>query len=180
MKNAIIFHGTDCTPEDFWYPWLKKHLEEKGYTVTVPSYPEINHESVAETLPKALENKFDADTVLIGHSAGSPLILAILEKLDVQVKQAILVAGYANRVDMEPDPILKPSYDWEKISNNVSDIIFLNSDNDPWKCDDKAGRYMLDNIGKGKLVIMKGEGHMGSTSYNQPYKEFPFLLKLIE
>ena len=39
---------------------------------------------------------------------------------------------------------------------------------------------MLDQIEKGKLIIMKGEGHMGSDKFRQPYKEFPFLLKLID
>jgi hypothetical protein len=39
---------------------------------------------------------------------------------------------------------------------------------------------MLDKIGKGKLIVMKGEGHMGSDTFKQPYKEFPFLLKLID
>ncbi len=39
MKNVIIFHGTDCKPEDFWYSWLKNELEKAGYTVEVPYYP---------------------------------------------------------------------------------------------------------------------------------------------
>ena len=52
-------------------------------------------------------------------------------------------------------------------------------DNDPWTCDDKQGRMMLDHLG-GVQVIPKGEGHMGSTTYNQPYKEFPLLVKLVQ
>lgn len=31
MKHAIIFHGTDCQPDDFWYGWLKGELEKLGY-----------------------------------------------------------------------------------------------------------------------------------------------------
>ncbi|MEK7577324.1 MAG: hypothetical protein AAB492_01730 [Patescibacteria group bacterium] len=30
------------------------------------------------------------------------------------------------------------------------------------------------------MIIRHGEGHMGSDSFKQPYKEFPFLVKLIE
>jgi hypothetical protein len=38
---------------------------------------------------------------------------------------------------------------------------------------------MLDQVGKGKLIVMKGEGHMGSEKFKQPYKEFQFLLRMI-
>lgn len=183
QKRVLIFHGTDCNPQSFWYPWLGKQLIKRGLEIAVPSYPDINHKSISEFLPKVLkENKFDSDTILIGHSAGSPLILAILNSIDKPIKQAILVAGYARMKGKEnvPDPVLMDSYDWEKISRNVGDIVFINSDNDPWGCNDVEGRYMLDRIGKGKLIIAKGEGHMGSDSFNQPYREFPLLLKLID
>jgi len=97
----------------------------------------------------------------------------------VKIKQAIVISGYA-RDNKAPEEILQVQYNWQKIAENVEDIIFINSDNDPWGCNDGEGRYMLDQVGKGKLIVPKGEGHMGSDSYNQPYKEFPFLLKLID
>ncbi|SNR31811.1 hypothetical protein SAMN06265360_10230 [Haloechinothrix alba] len=40
-KNAIIFHGTYCTPDQYWYPWLGEQLESRGYTVDLPHYPEL-------------------------------------------------------------------------------------------------------------------------------------------
>ena len=182
MTKVIIFHGTDCTPEIFWYPYIKSELEKKGYRVEVPSYPSINHESINTFLPKVLaDNTFDQDTILIGHSAGCPLILSVLEQIKTPIKQAILVAGYSRIKGSEKrkDSVLQDKYDWKKIAGNVKDMIILNSDNDPWGCDDVEGKYMIDQLGKGKLIVMKGEGHMGSTSYNQPYKEFPFLVDLV-
>ena len=115
------------------------------------------------------------DTVLIGHSSGCPLILSILQNSDVQIKQAILVAGF---IDGSCDAILQKKYNWEKIKRNVKDLVFINSDNDPWGCNDVEGRYMFDHLG-GTLII-KHEGHMGSDTFKQPYKEFPLLVKLIE
>ena len=38
---------------------------------------------------------------------------------------------------------------------------------------------MFDNLG-GELIIRHGEGHMGSDSFNQPYKEFPLLANIIK
>ena len=70
-------------------------------------------------------------------------------------------------------------FDWDRIKNNVKDIIFINSDNDPWHCDDKEGLFMFDKLG-GTLILRHGEGHMGSGTFNQPYKDFPLLEKLLD
>ena len=65
------------------------------------------------------------------------------------------------------------------IKNHAQDFVFINSDNDPWGCNDKQGRIMFNNLG-GTFIIRHDEGHMGSTTYKQPYKKFPLLLKIIE
>ena len=181
MKNVIILHGTSETKDSFWFPWLTKELEKRGYDVSLPSLPNADSPDLKAWLPVALKENYNPETVLIGHSAGGPLQLSVLENIHAKIKQAILVAGYARpkSEDPKPEPILQNSYDWQKIKENVEDIIFINSDNDPWGCNDVEGRYMLDQLGKGKLVIPKGEGHMGSDKFKQPYKEFPFLLKII-
>jgi len=82
------------------------------------------------------------------------------------------------KLEKDAQPILQEKYDWEKIRQNVQDIIFINSDNDPWGCDDKEGYHMFKNLG-GTLIIRHGEGHMGSDKFNQPYKEFPLLERLL-
>lgn len=180
MKNAIILHGTSGKPASFWFPSIKKFLESRGYEVWVPSLPEPDTPKLNVQLPFVLKNgKFSSETILIGHSAGTPLILSILENINVKINKAILVAGYArSNPKNEPQPILQEKYNWDKIKNNVKEIIFINSDNDPWGCDDKQGRHMFDNLG-GTLIIRHGEGHMGSDSFNQPYREFPLLEKLL-
>ncbi len=181
MKEAVILHGTSETPESFWLPYAKRELEKKGYTVSIPQLPDADNPDLKNWLPAALKETYTERTVLIGHSAGCPLILSVLENIDVRIKQAILISGYARPKsdNPKPEPILQDNYDWEKIRSHVEDIIFINSDNDPWGCDDIEGRYMLDNLG-GTLIIKKGEGHMGSDTFKQPYKEFPFLIKLID
>ncbi len=182
MKNVIILHGTGETKHSFWYPWLTSELEKKGYSVSLPKLPDSDDPDIKKCLPVALSQMYAPETVLLGHSSGCPLQLSVLENITIKIKQAIFVAGYvrSNIEDVKPKLILQKSYNWEKIRDNVEDLIFINSDNDPWGCNDSEGRYMLDKIGKGKLIVMKGEGHMGSEKFNQPYKQFPFLLKLID
>ena len=176
MTKVIILHGTGCSPDLYWYPYIKENLENKGYDVWAPDLPNSDEANLNDWLPFVLENgNIDENTILIGHSAGSPLILSILENIDFKIKQAILVSGFLN-LDSK---IIQTSYNWDKIKSNIDDIIFINSDNDPWGCDDKQGRKMFDKLG-GTLIIRHGEGHMGSSSFNQPYTEFPFLLRLIK
>ena len=182
MKNAVILHGTSETKNSFWFPWLTRELKNKGYTVSLPKFPDADDPDLGKWLPVALKETYTRETVLIGHSAGGPLQLSVLENINVRIKQAILVAGYARAKGdkKRPEKILQNHYNWKKIKENVGDLIFINSDNDPWGCNDIEGRYMLDNIGKGKLIVMKNEGHMGSDTFKQPYKSFPLLLQLID
>lgn len=180
MKNAVILHGHGSTENSFWHPYLKTELEKRGYTVWLPTLPETEHPSLAVQLPFIMENwKYSEGTVIVGHSSGVPLCIALVEELKVKIRMVVLVAGFITAVDKESTNMLKNSYDWERIRNNVSNVVIINSDNDPWGCDDKKGREILDRM-SGMQITLQGEGHMGSDTFSQPYKEFPLLLKLID
>ncbi len=157
-RRAIIFHGTGANPEVCWLPWLRDRLAARGYTVEVPHYPGVNVEPIGTFLPKVLAgHTFDSDTVLVGHSGGAALLLALLEQLDVTVAQAILVAGYSTEPNTSDEPVLQDDYDWAAIKAHVRDLIFVNSPGDPYGCDDRQGRAMFDRLG-GTLIIRDG-GH---------------------
>lgn len=191
MKNAIVLHGSSCKPDSYWLPSIKNFLEKKGYNVWIPQLPDSAAPDLKKQLPIVLKDgNFNRESILIGHSSGCPLALSILDNIDIKISKAILVAGYARKLGKQKkpsfqklekaaEPILQEKYNWEKIKNNVEDITFINSDNDPWGCDDEEGRYMFNNLG-GRLIILHGEGHMGSDYFNQPYKEFPLIEKLLE
>jgi uncharacterized protein len=191
QKNAILLHGTCGNPGVFWFPSIKQFLENLGYKTWVPQLPDACAPNLKKQLPFVLERgEFTHETIIVGHSAGCPLILSVLENIDIMVKKVILVAGYAKPVttnltgeakelEKEALKILQEEYDWKKIASHVDDLIFINSDNDPWGCDDKEGRYMFDHLG-GTLIIRQGEGHMGTYDFGQPYPEFPLLEKLLE
>ncbi|HZP55170.1 MAG TPA: alpha/beta hydrolase [Candidatus Saccharimonadales bacterium] len=179
--NAIIFHGTDDKPGSYWQTWLKDELEKAGYQVEMPYLPQLNHEPIADSLARVLTKyHFGKETVLVGHSAGVSLILSILEKIEPRINKAIMVAGPAyisKNMPVQNNPAIQDSYDWSLIKKHAKEFVFVNSINDPWGCDDQHGRKMFDNLG-GTLII-KNEGHMGSTKFNQPYKRFPLLKFLI-
>ncbi len=179
-KNAIGFHGTAETPLSFWLPYIKTELEKKEYRVSIPQLPDAEHPQLDKWLPTALRETYTSDTVIFGRSAGCPLVLSILEQIPVQVKLVVLVAGYITPLhSSEVNDVLSHTYHWKQIREHAKQFMFINSDNDPWGCTDLQGRMMMENLG-GTLVVPKGEGHMGSDTYHQPYAEFPLLLKLIE
>lgn len=121
-RKAILFHGTGAHPDDVWLPWLRRRLTERDYAVEAPHYPGLKLESIATFLPKVLANHtFDANTVLVGHSGGAALLLAILEHIDTRVDQAILVAGYCTQPNTEDEPVLQDASDWAGIRANVRD-----------------------------------------------------------
>lgn len=181
MKKVIIFHGTGSTPDSYWHPYLKTELEKKGYHVEIPALPNTEHPKLTEQLPFALEQfSYDEDTILVGHSSGVPLILSVLESINQKIRQAVLASGFFEPINPpEPEPMLQDTYNWEMIKEHCNHFIVLNSDNDPWGCTDAVGRKLAENL-DGRFVFMEGEGHMGSGKFNQPYKEFPRLLELID
>lgn len=177
MKNAIIFHGTECKPDDFWYQSIKSSLEADGYEVKLPFYENINLIPLEDFLPSVLEShELNEETVLIGHSAGAPLILSILEQSSVQVNKVVLVAGFSLPLNGENVPILQSIYEWDKIKSNSKDFLIINSVNDPFGCDDKQGRVLFDNLGG--TFIIRNDGHFGS-SQDKDFKEFPLLERLL-
>jgi predicted alpha/beta hydrolase family esterase len=181
MKNASLFHGQGCNPTQFWLPYIKDYLEKNGYSVWLPQLPNTDNADLKDWLPYSLSHgHYNFETVLIGHSAGCALILSILERIDVKIKLAVLVSGYTTNFPKEEyEPILQSSYDWTKIRNNCEKFIIINSDNDPWGYDDKHGKILQEHLG-GELIILHDKGHLGSSEFNQPYPEFPELVKILD
>ena len=161
---------------------VASYLRGKGYKVWAPQLPDADTPDLQKWLPVVMKGGiFNNGTVIIGHSAGGPLILSVLENLNVKIDKAILVAGFGRKLrgDKKLQPIQQKEYNWKKIKNNVKDIIFINSSDDPWTIDHNEGLYLFNKLG-GTLVIREGEGHMGSDTFKQPYKKFELLEKLID
>ena len=95
MKNVIILHAMEDSPNDHWYPWLKSQLEQKGYKVWVPQLPNTNNPQLTNWVPFIMsKGEFTSETVIIGHSAGASVILAILEELKDEATPATLRSGF--------------------------------------------------------------------------------------
>lgn len=186
MKTAWLLHGTGGSDKDyFWFSDTKKHLESKGYEVWWPLLPNTDKPELVETRNFIEDDSehfnWNEDTIIIAHSSACPLILHLLQYFKTPVKQVILVSGFYQSIDDEGFSELmlqKEEYDWKAIKQAAKEIILINSDNDPWGCNDEQAKPVAQKL-KAPLIVATGQGHMGSGTYNQPYKKFSLLKRLI-
>jgi predicted alpha/beta hydrolase family esterase len=190
MKSAILLHGTDGNDYDyFWFADTKAFLEAKGYSVWWPQLPNTARPELQETKNYIFSNcpTIDDSTIIIGHSSSCPAILSMLEDLgnqNIKIDKAILVAGmYQKGVGSGvgkgfSDPMVQDVYDATSIKGAAREIIIINSDNDPWQCSDAQARAIALSLGS-TFIISVGNGHMGSSSYNDPCLRLDIVKRLI-
>lgn len=184
MKHAVLLHGTGGNDKDyFWFTDMRQYLEDHGYTVWWPALPSTDSPDLESSMEFIKQNmpSLNEESILIGHSSACPLILSILQRGSAHVKQAILVGGYYAPIDdtVSGKMIEKDEYNWEKIQNSAEEIILINSDNDPWGCDHAQARPVAEKL-NAKFILAKGEGHMGSGTYDQPYREHKLVKDLLK
>ena len=183
MKQALILHGTDASPANNWFTWLKAQLEQSGYNVWLPQLPNSatpNAETYNEFLLSNPDFIFDEETIIIGHSSGAVEILNLLQHLpnDARIKAAYLISAFKDDLGWESlGGLFKESFDFEKIKAKADKFVFLHSDNDPYVPLEQA-RYLSEQVG-GELIIKTAQGHF-NTELSESYKEFPLLLHIIE
>lgn len=176
--HYIFLHWTWWTPTNFRFPRLRDFLEEQGHQVSTPTlpYPERPERKLwTEFLFK--EYTFTSETVVIGHSAGATCILSLIDQLESPIHKAILVAGYAVPLPhiQRTKHMIQDSYDRERMKNNAKEIVFINSDNDPYECHDRQVRSLVERL-DATFVFAKWMWHMWSGTYNDRCKELPLLL----
>jgi predicted alpha/beta hydrolase family esterase len=100
MKRAIIVHCWEGYPGYCWYPWVKEKLEQGGFKVLVPAFPETKTPKQKKWVPYLAEQIGlpDDKLFLIGHSVGCITILRYLETLreKQRVGGVVLVAGFTD------------------------------------------------------------------------------------
>jgi len=186
FKKAILVHGWEGDPDNNWFPWLKQELINRGYEVVAPQLPDSDHpklEPWVNTLTKAT-GEVDEQTIFIGHSLGCQTILRYLEKLpaDKKVGTVICVAGFFYLVNLEGPEQEAEAKAWldipintEKIKNQISRIVAILSDNDPWVLAEENKLNFEQKLGA-EVLILNGRGHFDDDVNT---KELPEILKFI-
>lgn len=184
MKRAVILHGTDGTPLENWFPWLKGQLETKGYEVWVPQLPGASEPNARRYTQFLLNDGWDfADNLIIGHSSGAVEILHLLQNLPegVSVRTAVCVAAFSEVLAEEPDwkqlkGLFEEPFRFAKIKQNAQDILFVHASNDPY-CDPKQAEMLAEHLNAEYIELPDGK-HF-SASRDPAWREFPQLLQIL-
>jgi predicted alpha/beta hydrolase family esterase len=185
MNRVFIIHGAYGNPEENWFPWLKHELENVAGAdceVIVPKFPTPEGQNLANW--RAIFAQYlrglDSESILVGHSIASAFLLDVIERVEVPIKAAFLVAAFAKtlgapEVDEINRTFVERSFAWDKIKANCNNFFIYYSDNDPYVPAD----YSIDIADKlaGVKIKINGAGHFNT---NAGYNKFELLLEDIK
>jgi predicted alpha/beta hydrolase family esterase len=148
---------------------MKTTLEAQGYFVVVPQFPTPAGQSY-ESWKAAMKNyldKFDEQTLFIGHGSGGLFAIRLLDELSIKIAGLFLVASYAEPIghvgyDRVNETFFKQGLDWDKIKKSALVIdVFAGSD-DPF-VPREATERLAEHLGETVHLIPEG-GHLNRAS----------------
>lgn len=186
MKNIFIIHGSYGSPQENWFPWLKKELSKLGHRVYVPQFPiPKTRNSGKHELKKWLEtfddykSYLDENSIIIAHSRGNVFAWHLLEIINKPINATFLIAPFLTFTHWHPDnsdSFYKPKFDWRKIKKMSKYFEVFQSANDDIPVSE--GEEIANNL-NAKLIIVKNAGHF-NVAYDKKFIQFPLLLNNIK
>lgn len=184
-KRVFIIHGWDGFPEEAWFPWLKKELEQKGFDVTVPVMPNPAKPKIETWVSHlvSLVGEPDEHTYLVGHSMGCQTIMRYVASLDgKKIGGIVLVAGFFELVKLDDNedraillPWVETPFDYKKITQSTHNITAIFSDNDQW-VPLKNVEIFKERLGNPTVIVEHNKEHFSQSS---GIKELPSVLEAI-
>ncbi len=187
-KRVFIIHGWEGYPEEGWFPWLKKELEQRDFEVFVPQMPDADNPRIEKWVPALAEavGTPDKDTYFVGHSMGNQAIARYLESLPegVKVGGAVFVAGFFKKLTNLEDEEetretmrhwLESPINLNKVKSHLNKSMAIFSDNDLYVPLDNQDDFR-DKLGS-QIIIEHQKGHFSGPSDN--ITELPIVLESI-
>lgn len=180
--TAVIFHGTMGTPQGNWFPWLKKQLENEGYTVFAQQLPTPEGQSLENWIVASESSgvALGEDSILIGHSLGGTFILHLLERLNKPIAAAYIVSAPIHSIGISEYDKLNSSFvahdfDYKQIHKNAKSISVIHGIDDPYVPITQA--YELGASLNVPVLAIPGGKHLNAEA---GLVEFPMLFELIK
>ena len=176
--KAVILHGTGGSPDENWFPWLKKELEASGVEVFVPRLPvgvEQNLENWNKAFTEQIPFELDGDTILIGHSNGAAFMLSLLNQHRKEpLLSSVFVSGFYQNLGGEFEQFVKSfidiDFDWSLIRKNAGKVLQLHGTDDPYVPMNSAEG--LSRLLGSEVVKIDEGGHLNAAA---GFLEFPEL-----
>lgn len=177
MKVIFIPGNGGGGPDDNWFPYLKKEIENLGVAVVASEFPDNILARESYWIPFLKNNlKADEQSILVGHSSGAIAAMRLAETN--QLLGSVLVGAYYTDLGLstekESEYFNRP-WDWKSITQNQQWIIQFASINDPWIPIEEA-RFVHDKLNTEYYEFLD-QGHFGGD-----YKKlvFPELLEVLK
>lgn len=187
MRNVFIIHGSNGSPQENWFPWLKKELSKLGHRVLVPQFPipkvpmPCGHK-LSEWIKTLNDyNRYiNSDTIFIAHSRGCVFTYHYLAKIKLSIAATFLAGPWINYIwypnSKKIDFFHKVPFDWKKTKKGSRYFEVYQSTNGETPVSE--GKEIAKNLGA-KLIIVKNAGHF-NVANDKKFVKFPLLLKNIQ
>ncbi len=184
MKKVVIVHCWDGYPEYCWYPKVKSQLEEKGFEVVVPAFPETEAPNLEKWLPVLREAAGDSveEVFLVGHSVGCITIMRYLESLPEgkKVGGAVLVAGFTENLGFEElKNFFTTDINFGKIKESSKGFVAIHSDDDPY-VPIKYGDILKEKLGTELIVKHNFKHFSGPVDNVESCTDLPDAVEAVE
>ena len=170
QKRIYIIHGWGGYPEEGWFPWLKKELENHGFLVIIAKLPQSDEPRINIWVPalKEIVGVPNEQTYFVGHSMGCQNIARYIETLpeNIKVGGAVFVAGFFKELSgIEDDEVehsvvnewMNTPLDLQKVKSHLNKSIAIFSDNDPFV--PFSNQEEFKNILGSKIILEHNKGH---------------------
>ena len=176
-KRVIIIHGTEGSPTEGWFPWLRSKVKSLGAEAVSPALPTPEGQSL-ESWKREFNRQIGdlgLNDILVGHSIGASFALRLVGGVSQPITGLFTAAGVTQRIGHQKyDPLLASfvdePFEWATIKQHARTFHAYHGEKDnlvPLA----QGREIADGLGV-KLQVIKDEGHF---SGDDGFTEFPQL-----
>jgi|GEM_PF-1973291 len=162
--KIVMIHGTAGSPDENWFPLVKREMEKLGAKVFVPRLPlgdKQNMTNWRRAFREQVPFELDENTILIGHSSGGAFMLSILQEQETPIKASIFVSAFfkdlgLSDIKKQIETFVDLDHDWALIRKNAGKIVHLHGDDD-YAVPLAQAKELSKNLGS-DLIIIEGGG----------------------
>src|SRR3989344_5761116 len=164
IEHFVLLHGKGGSSKRNFLPWLKKELENQGYTVDVPDMPNSAEPNDDEQTNFVINScRLDNKTAIVGHSFGGIVALRLLEKGYKPAQVTLVGTPYQARfldgkVRLTVAEALAKGFDYKKIKANCHNLVALYDTGD-YVVSTEDGKSFSEKLDCPLIKVEAQEGH---------------------
>lgn len=180
---TLQLHAWGSSPQEHFHGWLQTQLDNQGITNKVPALPDTDNpkfDAWLETATESLNN--NENSVVVGRSLSAWTALKLAEshkirKLIIMAPTLPTAAWFKNIDKVIEDKIMASSVksfvkdnsiDFKKVQQNVGEILFMLSTNDPYIPLAESEAFIAENLPFARIMRFRDAGHFdGKSGFDQ-------------